>query len=126
MCDQFHKGDLNLESINSSFISLIPKKQGASCVNDYMPISLLSSTIKLLTKLLANRLQTIILDLVHVNQYGFIKSRTIKDCITWAYEYLYRCHRSKIPTVVLKLDFEKASVKLEHGMILKILKKGLW
>lgn len=54
LCDQFFKGELNLESINNSFIALIPKKVGASTINDYRPISLLSCTIKLLTKLLSN------------------------------------------------------------------------
>lgn len=59
LCSQFHSGNLCLQSINSSFIALIPKKDGAATVNDYRPISLLSCTIKLLTKLLANRLQKI-------------------------------------------------------------------
>lgn len=112
-----------MQSINSSFITLIPKKTGASGVNDYRPISLLSCTIKLITKLLANRLQSIILKLIHTNQYGFIKSRTIQDCIAWAYQFLSQCHLSKKRTAVLKLDFEKAFDKIEHGMILAILKK---
>lgn len=109
-----------MRSINSSFITLIPKKVGASRVNDFRPISLLSCTIKLLIKLLGNRLQSIILDLVNVNQYGFIKSRTIHDCIAWAYEFLFQCHRSKQTTVVLKLDFEKTFDKIEHAMIMNI------
>jgi hypothetical protein len=42
-------------------------------VNDYRPISLLGGPIKLITKLLANRLQGVITQLVHENLYGFIK-----------------------------------------------------
>jgi hypothetical protein len=46
-------------------------------VGDFWPISLLNNSIKLLTKLLANRLQSVILKAVHQNQYGFIKWKNI-------------------------------------------------
>jgi hypothetical protein len=38
---------------------------------------LLNSILKIVTKLLANRLQKIILKIVHKNQYGFLKNRSI-------------------------------------------------
>lgn len=47
-------------------------------VNDYRPISLLNYSLKFLTKLLANRLQKVILDVVHTSQYGFIKAEQYK------------------------------------------------
>jgi hypothetical protein len=36
-------------------------------VNDYIPISLLNSSIKLITKILPDRLQTVIMKLIHQN-----------------------------------------------------------
>ena len=77
MCNDFHSNNICLRSINSSFITLILKVDGPKTVNDYRPISLLNSSVKLLTKLLANRLQTVITELVHRNQYGFIKNRSL-------------------------------------------------
>lgn len=60
-----------------------------------------------ITKLLSSRLQSIILKLIHQNQYGFIKGRTIHDCLDWAFQFLHLCHKSKNDVVILKLDFKK-------------------
>jgi hypothetical protein len=69
----------------------------------------------------ADRLQTVIRDCIHKNQYGFIRSRTIQDCVAWAFEYLHQCKVSKRKVVVLKLDFENAFDTIEHDIIFKIL-----
>uniref|UniRef100_A0A2N9GXU6 Reverse transcriptase domain-containing protein n=1 Tax=Fagus sylvatica TaxID=28930 RepID=A0A2N9GXU6_FAGSY len=47
-------------SLNASFIALIPKKQNASNIRDFRPISLIGSVYKLLAKVLANRLKVVL------------------------------------------------------------------
>jgi hypothetical protein len=103
-------------------VTLIPKHSAPTSVGDYRSISLLNTSMKILTKLLANRLQLVITILIHQNQYGFLKGRTIQDCLAWAFEYISICHKSGKEMVILKLDFEKAFDKLEHVAILDILK----
>jgi hypothetical protein len=74
LCRDFFEGSVCLRRINSSYITLIHKKDCPLFISDFRPISLLNSSIKLLTKLLADRLQKVIISLVHANQYGFIKT----------------------------------------------------
>lgn len=121
LCSDFSSGAASLQSINGSLITLVPKKQCPETVNDYRPISLTNTCLKFLTKIIANRFQKEITRCIHANQYGFIKSRTIQDCLAWSFEYIHQCKQSKRKVVLFKIDFEKAFDTIEHSAILKIL-----
>jgi hypothetical protein len=122
MCSKFYAGNLELSNINTAYITLIPKISCPAYPSDYRPISLVTMALKVLTKLIANRVQDVIIPLVHSNQYGFIKSRTIQDCIAWAFEYLYIFHKSKKEIIIIKLDFETAFDLVEHNAVLAMLR----
>ena len=51
---EFYEGKCSLECLNTSLITLIPKKLNPEFVGDFRPISLTNTCLKFLTKLLAN------------------------------------------------------------------------
>jgi hypothetical protein len=74
LCKDFSLGTANLQCINKSYITLVPKTNNPETVSDYRPVSLMNINFKLITKILVDRLQSVITRLIHRNQYDFIVS----------------------------------------------------
>jgi hypothetical protein len=112
---------VDIQPLNNEFITLVPKINTPTFVSNFRPISLINCIIKIITKILGTRLHQFIIPLVHHNQYGFIKIRTIQDCLAWAFEFIHQCHHSRREIVILKLDFTKAFDTIEHTTIIQML-----
>jgi retron-type reverse transcriptase len=104
-------------------ITLIPKVTTPEGINNYRPITLLNCVLKIITKLLADRLQKVVLRIIHKNQYGFLKGRNIQDCLAWAFEFIHQCVASNQEIMLLKLDFAKAFDTIDHSAMLSIMKQ---
>ena len=63
------------KSLNATFIALIPKRNDASNIRDFWPISLVGSVYKILTKVLANHLRVVFDQLIFETQNSFVGGR---------------------------------------------------
>jgi exonuclease III len=113
----------NFETLNSAFITLLPKIARAKCAKDFRPISLVHSFAKLLTRLLANRLAGWIQQMVSPNQSGFIKGRFIQDNFMLVQQTARFLHQQKHPRFLLKLDISKAFNSVSWPFLLEVLRQ---
>ncbi|GJZ71370.1 RNA-directed DNA polymerase, eukaryota [Tanacetum coccineum] len=110
-----------LKGCNSSFIALIPKVPDAKFVTDFRPISLIRCVYKVVTKILANRLATVISDLVSDIQSAFVANRQILDGPFILNELLTWCKKKKKQALVFKVDFAKAYDSVRWDYLLDVL-----
>ena len=71
----FHWHSVFEQSLNASFLTLIPKKSNAVNILDFRPINLVGSVYKLLSKVLANRLMAVLDNLISETQNSFVGGR---------------------------------------------------
>jgi len=71
----FHTHSYFKRSLNASFIALIPNKAGAIDISDFWPISLISGVYKIIAKVLANRMSSIMEKIISKPQNAFVKGR---------------------------------------------------
>nr|GEZ18080.1 RNA-directed DNA polymerase, eukaryota [Tanacetum cinerariifolium] len=90
------------------FFSLIPKVQDPKFINDYRPISLIGSLYKVVTKILALRLSSVIAGLISDVKMAFLLSRQILDGPLVINELLSWYKHKKQHAMIFKVDFAKA------------------
>nr|CAD1832750.1 unnamed protein product [Ananas comosus var. bracteatus] len=105
---RFYDGPLNLRDINLSWICPIPKKPIVATARDLRPISLIHGVAKIISKVLASRLQVVMAELINPFQTAFVKGRNILDNFYTAHVLIHHLYSSKQKAALFKIDFERA------------------
>ena len=116
-------GQLSIEQ-RRGILSLIPKKnKNRLFLKNWRPISLLNTDYKIIAKLLALRLRSVLPHIIDEDQTGYIKSRYIGQNIRIIEDICFYTEKEGLPGIILSIDFEKAFDTLNWNFMLTTLKK---
>uniref|UniRef100_A0A8C5N0H4 Reverse transcriptase domain-containing protein n=1 Tax=Leptobrachium leishanense TaxID=445787 RepID=A0A8C5N0H4_9ANUR len=107
-------------------ITLLPKEgKDLDCCASYRPISLLNCDLKLFAKVLAERLQPFLPDLVHADQVGFVSGREARDNTMRTLQLMHHARHSSQDLALLSTDAEKAFDRVDWDFISTLTHAGL-
>ena len=122
--ESIRRGELSI-SQRRGVITLIPKGDnlGRDNINNWRPITLTNIDYKIISKTLASRLQGVVDSIVHHNQSGFLKGRTIAQHIRLLDDIINHTSKVKGHGLLVSLDFQKAFDTVEKDTILAALRR---
>ena len=122
-----------ITDINNTNIALVPKVKNPTRMKEFRPISLSNVCYKLISKVLANRLRTILPQIISKNQSAFISERLITDNVLVAFELMHSLDHKKHGKesfMAIKLNMSKAYDRVEWVFVEKVMRKlgfhGKW
>ena len=124
LCEVLKSGLEDQELAYSQYLAaiiLLYKKGARANIKNWRPISLLNTDYKLLSKVLAERLKTVLPQIINSDQKGCVKGRYIGENIRMIDDILYEIENNGLDSVILQLDQEKAFDRVEWEWLYKTL-----
>lgn len=91
----FFQDNLLLKEQNHMFIALVPKCMGPHFVHHFRPISLCNIVYKIVSKILATRLKSLLPKIISPLQSAFVPHKNVQDNSILAHELLHAFKNKK-------------------------------
>lgn len=124
--NEFFQNGHILKEMNLTNVALIPKVSNPESMSQFRPISLCRFNYKIVSKVLANRLQPFINSLITEQQSAFIPGRQIHDNVIVAHEVFHFLKRKKTGGkgyVAVKLNLNKAYDRVCWDFLFSVLQR---
>ena len=117
----FQNGIISI-SQRQGVISLIPKKKNnLEFLKNWRPVSVLNVDYKILTKVIALRLEKVLAKIISSSQSGYVKGRYIGESTRLIKDVMDFTKVKNLPGIAVFLDYEKAFDSVEWDFLQKCL-----
>ena len=117
----FHNNKLSITQ-RQGVITCLPKEgKNPQFLNNWRPITILNVSYKIASACITNRIKSVLHQLIHSNQSGFLSNRFIGLNIKLMYDILAFTESENIPGMLVLVDFFKAFDSIAWEFIQKVL-----
>jgi hypothetical protein len=111
-----------LKEVNATILTLVPKKPNPSVMGEFRSIACCNVLYKCITKILANRMLSVLDGLIGKNQSAFIPGRSIAENVLLAQELVRDYHRKAgTARCTMKVDIMKAYDSVNWSFLIQCL-----
>lgn len=119
--DIFKRNELN-QMMSLGLMKIAYKRKGdRALLKNFRPITMLNTDLKILTKILSNRLKNVLPKIIETNQAYGVTGRDIADTTSSIRDIVSFLNEKNRNGYLISLDFEKAFDRVEHGFLFSIL-----
>ena len=116
-------GKLSIEQ-RRAILSLLPKKdKDARLLKNWRPLSILNTDYKILAKVLARRLQSVLTDLIHQDQSGCLKGRSTFSNLRSSIDVINYANENNLAGYLAFIDYEKAFDTVKWSFLYSCMEK---
>ncbi|MCO5590485.1 hypothetical protein L7F22_044455 [Adiantum nelumboides] len=108
---------------NKGLIKLIPKGQDKLEVKSFRPLTMLNTVYKVMAKALTLRIRTVVGQVVHSKQFGFVQGRSIHEAILNVITAIDWAAEQEDEYVMINMDLEKAYDRVSWEYILAVVER---
>ena len=119
--EAYTHGELSASQKQAMIILIAKEGKDLLNISNYRPISLLNIDYKILSKVLAKRITTVLDEVILEDQLGFLKGRNIGEAIRIIDDMIFHTSHFDLPGFLIAIDFEKAFDSVAHSFLQDVL-----
>ncbi|CAI5477431.1 unnamed protein product [Closterium sp. Yama58-4] len=121
MAKDFEGSTVLPAEIKEAVTIFLPKKGDKESLNNYRPITLLNFTYKVLARVVADRMKSVLHMVISPEQYGFIPGRRLSDAVALVADIIEGAKNDKDDCYMLLVDFQKAFDSVSRDFLFQVL-----
>jgi hypothetical protein len=120
--ERFQKGEMSVSQKEGIIICLPKADKPREYLTNWRPITLLNVVYKIGSACIASRIKSILPQLIHEDQTGFVPGRYIVDSLITLCDIIQYLEEKRLPGLLVSIDFEKAFDTVSWIYMNKVLK----